>query len=133
MGLPSVDDEYLRDRGLTFEVTAEQGLICVLITTYELPAGYNAPDADLMLRLNPGYPDVPPDMWWFSPSIHRVDGQTIPATEVVEMHVGRQWQRWSRHLSAGQWQSGIDGIESYLALIRRELERCSGVQAATCP
>jgi hypothetical protein len=37
--------------------------------------------------------------------------------------VGRSWQRWSRHFAAGQWQSGIDGLESFLALVRRELER----------
>ena len=33
------------------------------------------------------------------------------------------WQRWSRHFSHGQWRPGIDGLESYLALIRRDLER----------
>jgi hypothetical protein len=63
-------------------------------------------------------------MWWFDPPVRRVDGLDIPATQVVEQHVGRSWQRWSRHFSAGQWQSGIDGLESYLALIQREVLQC---------
>jgi hypothetical protein len=62
-------------------------------------------------------------MWWFSPPLRFADGRVIPATESMETHLGRQWQRWSRHFNPGQWNSGIDGLESYIALIRRELQR----------
>ena len=55
--------------------------------------------------------------------IQRTDGKRIPATDVIEHHLGRSWQRWSRHLAAGQWRSGVDGLENFLALVRRELER----------
>ena len=65
--------------------------------------------------------DVAPDMWWFHPAIKRTDGIQIPATDVFEHHLGREWQRWSRHLTPGQWQSGIDSLESYVALIQKEL------------
>jgi hypothetical protein len=51
------------------------------------------------------------------------DGQNTPATEVIDKHLGRSWQRWSRHFVAGQWKSGIDGLESFMALVRRELEK----------
>ena len=47
----------------------------------------------------------------------------LRATSVAETHLGRSWQRWSRHFSGGQWQSGVDGLESFLALIRQNLER----------
>jgi hypothetical protein len=63
-------------------------------------------------------------MWWFDPAIRLQDGRAVRATEVTEHHVGRTWQRWSRHFNAGQWRSGVDSLESYLALISRELERC---------
>jgi len=76
-----------------------------------------------LLRFSPGYPDVAPDMWWFDPPVRRRDGQPIPATEVIERYLGRSWQRWSRHFAAGQWRSGVDGLESFLALVRKELER----------
>jgi hypothetical protein len=98
-------------------------MTCVVLPAFALPPGFDRPQSDLLLRLNAGYPDVAPDMWWFDPPVKRADGQTIPATEVVEQHLGRSWQRWSRHFANGQWQSGIDGLESYLALIRKELGR----------
>jgi len=62
-------------------------------------------------------------MWWFDPPVRRRDGQPIRATEVIERYLGRSWQRWSRHLTKGQWRSGVDGLESFLALVRIELER----------
>jgi E2/UBC family protein E len=69
-------------------------------------------------------------MWWFCPGIKLADGRAAQATEAIERHLGRDWQRWSRHFQAGQWRSGIDGLESYLALIRQELGRSTGVLIA---
>jgi hypothetical protein len=114
---------YLTERAINHSVTAESNMTCVVLRDFALPPGFDRPQSDLLLRLSAGYPDVAPDMWWFDPAVKRSDGQTIPATEVVEQHLGRPWQRWSRHFSNGQWQSGIDGLESYLALIRKELGR----------
>jgi hypothetical protein len=123
MSLPAVDTTYLAERGIDHQVTTEAGMICVLIPQWPLPPGFDRSTADLLLRLSPGYPDVQPDMWWFSPAITLADGRALPATEVTEQHLGRVWQRWSRHFNGGQWQSGIDGLENYLALIRQDLER----------
>jgi hypothetical protein len=64
-------------------------------------------------------------MWWFDPPAQRADGQVIQAADAVEQHLGRTWQRWSRHFNQGQWRSGVDTLESFLALIRKELERCA--------
>lgn len=100
-------------------------MTCVLFPGYVLPDGYDCSQSDLLLRLSAGYPDVPPDMWWFNPGLRRADGTAIPATEHTEQYLGRSWQRWSRHFTAGQWQSGVDGLENFLALVRRELERCA--------
>jgi hypothetical protein len=101
----------------------EANMTCVQFPNFALPLGFDRPQSNLLLRLSPGYPDVPPDMWWFDPPVRRADGQVIPATEVIEHHLGRTWQRWSRHFAAGQWKSGIDGLESFMALVRRELEK----------
>lgn len=124
MSLPQVDLTHLAERGAKYSVTPESNMICVVLQGYVLPAGYDRPQSDLLLRLSPGYPDVPPDMWWFDPPVRRADGRVIQATDCVESHLGRVWQRWSRHFSAGQWRSGIDCLESFLALVRKELERC---------
>jgi len=123
MSLPENDTAFLAERNIDHEVIVEGGMTCVIFRAWPLSAGFDRESADLMLRLSPGYPDVNPDMWWFEPAVRLANGQTLPATEVVEQHFGRSWQRWSRHLNAGQWRSGVDGLESYLALIRQELER----------
>ncbi len=121
--LPSTDVTYLSERGANHTVTAKANMTCVVLRDFSLPSGFSRSKSDLLLRFSAGYPDVPPDMWWFDPPIQRADSRPIPATQVIEHHLGRSWQRWSRHLGPGQWRAGIDGVESYLALIRRELER----------
>lgn len=127
MGLPQADIAYLIERGIAHSITLEANMTCVLFPGYVVPPGYNHPKSNLLIRLNAGYPDVPPDMWWFDPPIRLSNGGAIQATEVIEQHLGRPWQRWSRHFKPGQWQSGIDSLESYLALIHKELERCAMV------
>lgn len=130
MTIPQPDIAYLADRSIPHQVVDEAGMTCIVLAGWKLPAGYNEVSADLLIRLQAGYPDVPPDMWWFDPRVSLTDGRVIPATDVIEHHLGRQWQRWSRHFEAGQWQSGVDGLESFLALVRRELERYPLASAA---
>lgn len=125
MTLPATDVEYLGNRSTDHRVASEANMTCVLLPGFDLPSGYDRSKSDLLLRLNPGYPDVPPDMWWFDPPIRRADGRPIEAADVLEDHLGRSWQRWSRHFNSGQWRSGIDTLESFIALIRRELIRCA--------
>ena len=128
MSLPEVDIVFLNERGIAHEIVVESGMTCIVIPQWPLPEGFDRAEADLLVRLRPGYPDVPPDMWWFNPSVRKANGQTLPATDVTEHYLGRIWQRWSRHFSGPQWKSGVDCLESYLALIRQDLER--GVNGA---
>src|SRR5579864_6337705 len=97
--LPPHDTKYLTDRALNHLVRLEANMTCVMFPDFSLPAGFDRAQSNLLLRLNPGYPDVPPDMWWFDPPVRRADGRPIPATDVVEQHLGRSWQRWSRHFT----------------------------------
>jgi hypothetical protein len=130
MMLPPNDMEYLRERAPGYSLAIDSGMICVIIPAFALGTGFDLPNADLMLRLAAGYPDVPPDMWWFSPAVRRTDGDEIPATQAVEHHFGKPWQRWSRHLVVGQWRSGVDCVESYIAIIRNELRAVAAKAAA---
>ena len=123
MSLPQTDITCLTEKGIEHRVEDESGMTCVVLPQWPLPRGFDRDSSELLLRLQPGYPDVAPDMWWFSPPVHLANGEKLPATDAVEVHLGREWQRWSRHFNNGQWKSGIDGIESFLALIRQELER----------
>lgn len=128
--LPPIDQEHLQARAPGSTVTLDGGMICIVLPGLPLPGGFTVGSADLLLRLSPGYPDVAPDMWWFSPAVVRADGRPITATEHQEAYLGRMWQRWSRHFNAGQWRSGIDSLESFLALVRKELESAGAALAA---
>lgn len=126
--LPEADVDYLDNRAPDRIVATEGGMICIVIPRFELPDGFEAEEADLLLRISPGYPDVAPDMWWFDPPIQRADHRRIPATDIYERHLDRTWQRWSRHLTPGVWRSGVDSLESYVALIQSELYGAAGDQ-----
>lgn len=121
MPLTDDDQQALIRRGLTSTVSEDGGMTCVEIRNFPLPSGFTSSASTLLLRLNPAFPDVAPDMWWFEPAVQRLDGAAIPATDHTEHHLGRAWQRWSRHLDPNWWQSGIDSMESFIAVIRREL------------
>jgi hypothetical protein len=120
MSLPEIDNHFLSERNIPHDVVLDAGMVCVILLGWALPEGLNVPQTDVLIRLAAGYPDVAPDMWWCDPGVQRLDGVAIPATQVIEPHLGQTWQRWSRHFTQGQWKSGIDGLESYLTLIRAE-------------
>ena len=121
MALTAEDEQALKRLGLRTDILEEGGMTCVVLHDFKLPNGFTVATSDLLLRLNPGFPDVHPDMWWFDPPVQRVDGGVITATEHTEQYLGKMWQRWSRHLDPSVWQSGIDTLESFVAVIRSEL------------
>lgn len=123
--LPERDTRYLSDRGYAYEVAPDQGMTCLVLHEWQMPTGLSPAEVDLLLRLSPGYPDIPPDMWWFSPHVTCQSGQPIQATQVTEGYLGRTWQRWSRHLAPGVWRSGVDGLESYFTVIRADVAACA--------
>ncbi len=130
--MPLLPDDavYLSERGWTHEVYEEAGMTCLVLTAWPLPAGLSETAADVLLRFSAGYPDVAPDMWWVDPPLRLGNGGEIPNTQLTEIHLGRQWQRWSRHFAPGQWQPGIDRLASYVALMSNELRRSVADNAA---
>lgn len=127
--LPPEDVAFLTERYPGHVVTVEAGMVCVVIPGWFVPAGFSHRSVDLLLRLVPGFPDVPPDMWWTVPTLTLASGRPVPAADLQEVHLGRTWQRWSRHLPAGAWASGKDTLQSYLAQVRTELERTAAEAA----
>lgn len=122
MKLPEADREYLDRAGISYRVFDDStGMLNVELIDFPLPEGLNAGIASVLFRLSASYPDTAPDMWWVIPHLVPLYGGVIPATESIETHDGRVWQRWSRHLDPAAWRSGIDGLESYVRLLRTEL------------
>ena len=129
MPLLPEDAQFLSDKRIVFEVHEEAGMMCVVLHKWPLPYGLNHEAVDVLILLAPGYPDIAPDMWWVDPPLRLTSGGEIPSTSSIEPHLGRQWQRWSRHFTAGQWQPGIDRLESYLALMIAEFRRTAEIPA----
>jgi hypothetical protein len=111
-----------------YGVQPEGGLTCVVLEGFRLPRGLSVATTDMLLRLPPGFPDAAPDMFWCDPPVHRTDGSIINQSEVTESYLGRQWQRFSRHLNPGEWRPGVDSVDSFVVLIRKTL--CEGVRLA---
>lgn len=117
------DQEYL-DEHFTWEASIVAAMVCVTITDFPMAVGLTPNACELLVRLPPGFPDAGPDMFWFASPVTRTDGQPIPATDVTETHLGRTWQRWSRHIG-GAWRPGIDDLRSYITYIATCLRRAA--------
>ncbi len=116
------DETYLKERGFDYEVVPEGAMFALIIRGFRLPVGYEPDVVDLLLRLPGGFPDAAPDMFWMHPLVAYAGGGEPPATETRLEYEGRIWQRWSRHLAIA-WRPGIDNLQTYLRLIRTDLEK----------
>jgi hypothetical protein len=123
--LPEREVAYLAEHWPDAQVSQDGGMVAVVLPQFPFPAGFAPDRADLMLRLPFGFPDAKPDMFWVEPFV-TVRGAQPVASEVREVHLGKTWQRFSRHLADQDWRSGVDGLRSYVALINSMLRREAG-------
>lgn len=128
--LTPADTAFLTELGLPFSATEEGGWTVVVISGWPLPPGYSLTSVELLLRISAGYPDIPLDMWYFAPAVALAGGGEVPQTQVTEIILERPWQRWSRHLDPGDWQPGVDNVQTYLARVRADLRQWVIEQAA---
>ncbi len=129
MVLPEGDRDYLTDKGYKFEEKDYlNGVKGVVIKNLILPENkFTRPVADLLIILPPGYPDVPPDMFYFSPPLLLLPANRFARATEAMMTFGDnvQWQRWSRHLPPNNWRRQVDGIHTYLKRVEEALKRAS--------
>jgi hypothetical protein len=125
MMLRSADRDALKRLGLPFKVSWQGGFTMVQIEDYPPGPGLLPDRVTVLLRLPAGFPDVYPDMFWVDPPIRRPSGGAIAGTQAMETHLGRQWQRWSRHV-IHNWRPGIDNLTTYLAYVRRCFDQEKG-------
>lgn len=121
--LPEADREFLRASGMVWETIVEGGSQWLFLHAFNLPSGYHQTQAIVALQILPGYPDVPLDMVWFFPALHRLDGRPINALSEQDIN-GKPFQRWSRHRTPqNPWRPGEDDISTHLLLVTHWLER----------
>lgn len=119
--LPEADRDYLEDKGYEHDVEQVGGFLHLIIHKFDLPEAYLPRTCDLLIRLPSGYPNGNPDMFWTRPDVKLTSGSWPLNADVPEHYNGLQWQRWSRHFPDDRWRVGVDGIDTYIAAVRREL------------
>lgn len=95
----------------------------LVVSDYELPAGFHPARVQLLIKLPPTFPDAAPDMFWVHPAVKAPNG-SLPRSTSTEVLLGRDWQRFSWHLKAGAWKPGISTLRDYLrCVVARFLRR----------
>lgn len=111
------DAEYLNARGLAWETVIDGNSKWLLVKGFPIPAGYNASEAEVALMLPDSYPMTQIDMVYVNPALQLKSGAPIGAL-CLEIHDGRQFQRWSRHRTqANKWRPEVDDLSTHLGLV----------------
>lgn len=120
--LPKTDVAYLESKGISYEEVEENGRKAIILRAFGLPpARFDANRADILIMLPPGYPDVPPDMFYLLPWVRLRDGNRYPkAADQSFGFKGKNWQRWSRHNN--EWRPNVDGIWTMLKRVATALQ-----------
>jgi len=124
MKLPARDEVFLSDRGWRWELQPDPaGGGYLVVSNFDVSGGGFSPsNTDLMVRIPPQYPLTALDMWYCNPPIRIAKtGQFAQASEHMEQHIGKTWQRFSRHLN-GSWKPNLDCLRSFFVFIQRELQ-----------
>ncbi len=110
----------LSDAGLGPERAAlhgdGSGWSFLVISDYGLPTGYQPNRVELLVKLPPLFPEAAPDMFWVHPPVKAASGG-LPRSTSIERLLGKDWQRFSWHLSPGAWKPGVSTIRDYLRCI----------------
>jgi hypothetical protein len=121
--LPARDRAYLAEKAIAYDEVEPGGQRAVIFRQRSLPEGrFDTALADILILLPPGYPDLPPDMFYALPWLRLAANSNYPrCADVPFPFAGQTWQRWSRHSS--EWRPGIDGIWTMLKRIETALQR----------
>lgn len=133
--LPEDDQEFLATKSLAFVLLREELPEGEERRGIELPEFALPPNlfvkiddklvaesrVSLMVLIPKGYQETQLDSWYISPAVYLKDGQQPDRANSEAVLFGRPWQFWSRHLAAGDWRAGVDGLETYLQYIRTGL------------
>lgn len=124
MHLPEDDEGYLTEKGMAFELIPDGDGCLLLLPGYVIDGEkYDRADTTLMVRIPAQYPNAKLDMFYADPPVKLRNGSYPDRADHFEDHVGRRWQRFSRHLPG--WRAGIDGLPTLLTFVHRELRNGS--------
>lgn len=120
--VPETDRDFLAAKGYNFNAKRVGADVHVIIDDFQFPSAYTPRVAKLLIILPAGYPNANLDMFRTVPDVKLTNGAWPQRADVREVHDGVSWQRWSRHFNSA-WRQGIDNIQTFIASIRRELNK----------
>jgi hypothetical protein len=115
--IPEDDSEFLDAKGFQHEILESGGEVHVILRRFPFHR-YAPQEADLLIRLLPGYPQTAVDMFFTIPDVKLPSGAFPKNCDQHPVIGGKLWQQWSRHLT---WRSGIDDLRSFLAATASEI------------
>lgn len=125
MQLLEEDEEYLRQKGFTWELVPAEKQAYLVIKGYPVAAEiYDRSSTDVMIRIPALYNNAALDMFYCEPPLKLKSGGYPDRADHFEDHIGRRWQRFSRHFPT-PWRAGVDGLATLLTFVHRELQRKS--------
>jgi hypothetical protein len=116
--IPQSDEQYLTEKGFQFEIKQSDKEVLLVLKNWSLPDNYTPTLVDLLIRIVPGYPLAPLDMFWTFPAVKLAGGGWPLNADVHQQLDGRSWQRWSRHY---EWRPGVDNIRTFITGIKNEI------------
>lgn len=118
------DERYLNALGLVWSTIVDGERRWLVIESYSLLPGYTPSSTRLALDIPKDYPTAQIDMFYFSPTVARSDGQPIPSTQVTATIEGVTFQGWSRHRNqVSPWDPYTDNVVTHMALVEHSLAR----------
>jgi hypothetical protein len=126
--LPTKDRSFLEGKNYQFREISDGARNGLIIDSFVLlPENkFTVKESSLLILLPQGYPDVPPDMFYFAPEVKLAASNTYPGRAHSKVtYFQTNWQCWSRHAPPAEWRAGIDGIHSYLQRVYLALKIAS--------
>jgi hypothetical protein len=122
MQLLEEDEVYLQAKQYAWDLLPNGNGGYLILKNYALAAGkYDREIVDVLICIPTGYNNSKLDMFYVDPEVRlAATGQHPEAASHFEVHAGRRWQRFSRHLTA--WRAGIDTLQNFLPFVGRELQ-----------
>jgi hypothetical protein len=113
--LEEVDE--LKKAGYKVELEESEGVVNLIFENYSIPPLYNKTSTTLLLRLPISYPNGNPDMFWTDVDLETRNGKIPTKAESVEIHLSKQWRRFSWHPQG--WNPGTGNLCMYLEFVNR--------------
>lgn len=109
----------LREAGYRATLTQSDGWAMVVLHDVGVAVGFNKASTNVLLKLPLSYPHGKPDMFWTDVDLVLANGDTPKQADSVEPALGKDWRRFSWHLSS--WNPASDSLLTFIEFVEHRL------------